>query len=477
MIDRLSALDATFLELEELDEGALMSIGGTMVFDPLPGGGVPTVDDVRANLAAKLGGLPRYTQRLSATKMGNWSWPHWTEDEQFEIANHVGHAALPAPGTDQQLCDWTADFFSHRVDRTRPLWEMVLVEGLQDGRWALGHKTHHCLVDGVGSVDVVDLLLDDEPVPGTHALEPAPIREPENIGFRLPAPPEAVVQAVQAGTHAASAVLDAALNPKDALVRSRALAELVLRDELIGAPSSSLNVPIGQRRRFAVAHVPLAELKAMSRALGGSINDLVLAVCSGGLRRLLIERGEELPARGLRAMVPMSLRDASGFLALGNRVTSLFVELPVDEPDARARLHEITARTQRLKLSNAGAGATTLIDLAALAPPAAVHAALARTQFSRRLFNVTITNVPGPQKPLYALGALMQEIHPVVPLAADHTVGIAVFSYNGLVTIGINADCESTPDLDALASGIQDGIDELRAQVPEPEKVPQETRI
>ncbi len=377
---------------------------------------------------------------------------------------------------DGQLCDWTAGFFSHRLDRTRPLWEMVLIEGLEHGRWAIGQKIHHCLVDGVGSVDIVDLLLDAERNP-----EAPPATSASNGGSSpgrsgVPGAPEAVIQATHAGARAASAGVHAARHPREAFDRSRALAELIVRDELIGAPHTSLNVPIGQARRYAVVRVPLAELKAMRRELGGSVNDVILAVCSSALRRLLTERGERLPSGGLRAMVPMSLRDGSGQVSLGNRVSSLFVVLPVHEPDPHRRLRQIVIETKRLKHSGAAAGATTLVDLADLAPPVAVRAALARTEFARRLFNVTITNVPGPERPLYALGSQLREVHPFVPLAAEHAVGIAIFSYNGMVTLGISADCESTPDLDVLAYGIEAGLEELRALVPELEKTPEEMR-
>ncbi len=283
--------------------------------------------------------------------------------------------------------------------------------------------------------------------------------------------PEPVVQATGAGLQAASAGISAVRHPASALASSRALAELIVRDTVHPAPRTSLNVPIGQARRFAVVRVPLPEVKAIGRDLGGSVNDVILAACTAGLRHLLTTRGEHLPLQGLRAMVPMNLRDASGDLALGNRVTSLFVDLPVAEPLAHARLRAIHAETQRLKGSGAAKGATTLMDLAALAPPIVVHAALAQTQFSSRAFNVTITNVPGPQRPLYAHGALLRELHPVVPLAAEHAVGIAIFSYNGLLSIGINADCESMPDLAELAYGIEQGIEQLRALSPSATKL------
>ena len=463
MSETLTALDATFLELEQIDQGALMSIGGVMVFDPLPDGSVPTVETIRSSLAERLGALPRYSQRLSSRRTGSFAWPHWEPDEQFDISDHVRRASLPAPGTEAQLCDWAADFFSHPLDRARPLWENVLIEGLEHGRWALATKTHHCLVDGVGSVDVVNLILDEHP-------QPRPRRGGElvaashNDSRRLL--PEPVVQATGAGLHFANAGIGAVRHPASALASSRALAELIVRDTVHPAPRTSLNVPIGQARRYAVVRVPLTEVKAIGRDLGGSVNDVILAACTTGLRHLLATRGEHLPLQGLRAMVPMNLRDASGDLALGNRVTSLFVDLPVAEPVAHARLRAIHAETQRLKASGAAKGATTLMDLAALAPPIVIHAALAQTQFSSRAFNVTITNVPGPQRPLYAHGALLRELHPVVPLAAEHAVGIAIFSYNGLLSIGINADCEAMPDLAELAYGIEQGIEQLRALSP-----------
>ncbi len=463
MSETLTALDATFLELEQIDQGALMSIGGVMVFDPLPDGSIPTIEGIRTSLGERLGALPRYSQRLSSKRTGSFAWPHWEPDEHFDIRDHVRRASLPAPGTEAQLCDWAADFYSHPLDRARPLWENVLIEGLEDGRWALATKTHHCLVDGVGSVDVVNLILDEEPEAKTRRGREL-VRASHNGSRRLL--PEPVVQATGAGLQAASAGIGAVRHPASALASSRALAELIMRDTVHPAPRTSLNVPIGQARRFAVVRVPLAEVKAIGRDLGGSVNDVILAACTTGLRHLLTTRGEHLPLQGLRAMVPMNLRDASGDLALGNRVTSLFVDLPVAEPVAHARLRSIHTETKRLKASGAAKGATTLMDLAALAPPIVVHAALAQTQFSSRTFNVTITNVPGPQRPLYAHGAVLRELYPVVPLAAEHAVGIAIFSYNGMLSIGINADCESMPDLAELAYGIELGIEQLRALSP-----------
>jgi diacylglycerol O-acyltransferase / wax synthase len=468
MSDSLSALDATFLELEQRDEGALMSIGGVLVFDPPPDGGPPTVDHVCANLALRLPQLPRYSQRLSSTRTGGFAWPRWIDDDRFNIRDHVAHVALPAPGGQAELSEWAADFYSHRLDRTRPLWQIALIEGLADGRWAVANKTHHCLVDGVGSVDVAYVMLDAEPNPPERPA-PAPFAPPEAGGSLLgpfvPSPPQPIAHVARAGANVARAGFHATLHPRETFERSRSLAELIFRDELIAAPHTSLNVPIGSTRRFAVVNRPLTELKTISRALEGSVNDVVLAACTTGLRRMLLARGERLSKRGLRAMVPMNVRQTSERLALGNRISSLFVDLPVATPDAHERYRRIADATARLKTSGAATGAAAMLDLAALAPPV-LHATLARSLYATRLFNVTITNVPGPQIPLYAYGARLREIHPVVPLAAEHSVGIAIFSYDGLVTFGVIADSESTPDIGVLTDGIEEGIEELLVLAP-----------
>jgi diacylglycerol O-acyltransferase len=256
--------------------------------------------------------------------------------------------------------------------------------------------------------------------------------------------------------------VNAALHPRNALEHSRSLAAMLAREGLAGATRTSLNVPIGQGRRFAVVRVPLDELKRIGHGLGASVNDVALGLCTAGLRRLLIERGERLPAHGLRAMVPVDVRGGSDPSTLGNRVSSLFVDLPVAEPVAIVRLRKIGAATRRLKSSGAATVPSALFDLAALAPPVVMRAALARTAFSTRLFSVTITNVPGPRSTLYAFGAPLREVHPIVPLAADHAVGIAIFSYDGLVTFGLNADAGAMHDLGVLARGIEDGVEDLR---------------
>ena len=398
MSEHLSALDATFLELEEADESAHMHIGAIMIFDPAPDGRPPSREELCEHLVSRLGQLPRYGQRLSEPHTGGLSWPEWEDDPAFDIGRHVAHAALPTPGGYEELVEWSSGFFSQRLDRHRPLWEMALVEGLADGRWALGTKTHHSMVDGVGSVDVGHLILDTRadaaliaPSSPSSASGASGGHAPPSLGAdRQPSaghptapgslaslahawagllPVETMVQTAHMGAHGA-------LHPREALRSARAAIGLIVHEELHAAPHTSLNVPIGTRRRFEVVRVPLADLKEIKDSLGGTVNDVVLAVTASGLRALLRSRGEALPAEGLRAMVPMNVRIASEHLALGNRVSALYVELPVTEADPVCRYHEIVARSESLKSTGQQAtGSTAVVELVGLAPPV-IHATI-----------------------------------------------------------------------------------------------------
>ncbi len=458
---RLSALDATFLELEQADEGATMHIGGVMVFEALPDGGTPSLEAIRATIAERLALLPRYSQRLSTTRTGGLTWPCWSEDARFDVRHHIVEAAVPQPGGEPELCEWAADFFSHRLDRTRPLWEMVLLGGLAGGRWAIASKTHHSMVDGVGSVGVVQLLLD----PAPDAAETArPVLDGPDAPWEVGPPGESgfLAGAMDAVGHTASSALHVALHPREALERSRALVEVLVSSELSAAPHTTLNVPIGATRRFGVVHASLADVKATGRELGGSVNDVLLTACTAGLRQLMLSRGERPPLAGVRAMVPMNIRSAGEKLDLGNRVSSLFVDLPVAAADNSERFDTVARRTRRLKSSRAALGAETMLDVAGLAPPV-LHSVLARSLYATRLFNITITNVPGPRAPLYALGAPLRAVYPLVPLAAEHSVGIAIFSYMDEIVIGISADRDACPDLDVMLAGIEVELADLGA--------------
>ena len=463
--DQLTALDATFLELEQSDDSALMHIGGALIFESLPGCGAPALAQLRHHLDERLERLPRYRQRLDTPRASGLSWPSWVDDEHFDVAAHVRHATLPAPGDECELLEWISDFYSHRLDRARPLWEIVLVDGMADGRWALAWKTHHCLVDGVGSVGVVDLLLDAEPAPyvppgpgGDTELAVAAAERTRHV--RLLHAPELARQTAGVSLAAARMGAHTVAHPREAFERSRGVIELLVRDELIAAPQCSLNQPIGATRRIDAVHVTLEELNAIRGVLGGTINDVVLCVVTAGLRELLLARGEEPPRQGLRAMVPVNIRRDAERGDLGNRVSSLFVDLPVAEADPMRRYGRVRAAVHRQKASGQALAGAALTALVGLAPPV-LHATFARSLFAKRLFNVTITNVPASPRRLYAFGAPMIDVVPMVPLAAEHALGVAVVSYAGAMTFGLCADRATVPDLDVFKDGIVTALREL----------------
>ena len=452
--EQLAPLDAAFLEIEQGDECSHMHIGWAMVFEPRPGGRTPTVQEVRALLDARLDAMPRFRKRLSHPRAGGLRWPRWEPDPGFDIAGHVRHATLPSPGGDSELSDWLGDFYSHRLDRSRPLWEITLLDGLADGRWSLVTKVHHCLVDGVSGVSVTNLLLDDSPVP-------SPTGDPARSAPPSPGGSQGAAATLARGARTGIGLLTHPSRIAELFGQAGALAKFLVKDELIPAAATSLNVPIGGNRRMRHVAVPLADLKAIKSRLGGSVNDVVLAASAGSLRHLLRSRGEQVPRRGVRVMVPVNIRRANEMLALGNRVSSLFVELPVAEPDALARYRKTAEATDQLKRSGLAGGAETLMDVAGIVPPV-LHASLARLAFTPRLFNVTITNVPGPQQTLYALGARMTRVIPVVPIFANHAVGFAIASYDGEVVFGLIGDHGAMRDLDVLAEGLERSLDELR---------------
>jgi WS/DGAT/MGAT family acyltransferase len=459
MGEQLSMLDTMFLELEQFDESAHMHIGAALVFDPLPGGGTPDIIEFRDYMRPRVGSLPRYAQQLSGPHAGPLTWLTWEPAQAFDPDAHVHHATLPAPGGEAELHEWLGDFWSHRLDRHRPLWEMTLLDGLENGRWALVTKTHHCLVDGVGSVDIGYVLLDASPDAPPRSSQPLPDSGDEEAAEhgdgRFWLSPGLVVRGARAG-------VGAALHPRESFDRVRAAVELIVREEVIGAPHSSLNGPMSGMRNFATVRVDLADVKATKARLGGTVNDVVLATCAGGLRHLLLSRGDALAEGDLRAQVPVNIRSEDHQHSLGNELTSLFVELPVTEPDPVARYRRVVERTEQLKAGSQRAGGKTIVELADMGPPLA-GAVLARSMFGgTRMFNLTITNVPGSQQRLYALGAPLVEVLPLVPLFAGHTIGIAVVSYAGQMVFGLNADRMAAPDVGVLAEGIKRSFSELR---------------
>jgi diacylglycerol O-acyltransferase / wax synthase len=459
MSAQLSPLDAAFLELEEADEAAHMHIGWALVFDSPPGGERPSLERLRDQIRERLVALPRFRRRLSSPRVGRFSLPAWEPAADLDPGELIRRAVLPEPGGEAELMDWLGDFFSHRLDRSRPLWETTLLEGLDGGRWALVTKVHHCLLDGLSGASTATILLDTEPepAPGSQTLADA-IASSEEVG---PSPGR-VARLRGAGGGAVRGGVDTARHPRNLaslLAQPWAMAEMLVRDELIAAPHTSLNEAIGSTRQMAAVDVPLDEVKAIKRRLGGTVNDVILTAVAGGVRSLYAGREEEVDH--VRAMVPVNLRAVSESLSLGNKVSSLFVDLAVAEPDPLLRYRKIAAAARTLKTGNASAGTEGVIKLAGMAPPV-VQSIVARLMFTPRVFNLTITNVPTSPVTLYALGAPMRRVVPLVPIFTGHAVGVAAVSYDGTVTFGLNADRDTVPDLEVMRTGMEESLAELR---------------
>ena len=456
MADRLSPLDVSFLYMET--PTTAMHVGGVATFDP-PEGGFD-YDRLVELISQRIALVPRYRQKVRFIP-GSIANPVWVDDEDFDVTYHVRRSALPKPGSAAQLRELVARLQSRQLDRNRPLWEIYLVEGLEEGRVAIITKTHHAMVDGVSAVDIGTVILDLTPTPReVPADDWRPHKEPGAAGLVVGAVTDLVRRPTQAIDTARSAVGDAkATAGKVAGVAGGILQQA--RTMARQAPESPLNVTIGEQRRFGMAKTDLDDYKRVRKAHGGTVNDVVLATVSGALRAWLLTRGESVnPTTTIRAMVPVSVR-AQGESG-GNRVSSYFVDLPVGEGNPVMRLHQVSFAMRGHKESGESVGADALVQLTGFAPPT-IHALGARvaSSLSRRLFNVVVTNVPGPQFPLYAAGARMLEMYPVVPLSKGQAVSIGLTSYDGGVFYGLNADRDAMPDIDVLSACIEDALAEL----------------
>jgi diacylglycerol O-acyltransferase / wax synthase len=455
--DRLSPLDVSFLYMET--PTTAMHVGGVAVLQP-PDEGFDYERLVEL-ISSRIGLVPRYRQKVRAIP-GRLANPVWVDDEDFDITYHVRRSALPRPGSEDQLRELVGRLQSRQLDRNRPLWETYLVEGLSGGRIAIVTKTHHAMVDGVSAVDIGTVMLDLTPEPReVPADDWRPHKEPGTVGLVLGAVTDLVKRPTQAVDTARSAVVDVrATAGKVAGAAGGVLSSVatVVRP----APASPLNARIGEQRRFGMAATDLDDYKRVRKAHGGTVNDVVLAVVSGALRSWLMTRGESVtPTTTLRAMVPVSVR-GDGDAAAGNRVSSYFVDLPVGEGNSVMRLHQVSFAMRGHKESGQSVGADTIVSLSGFAPPT-LHSLGARvaSSMTRRLFNVVVTNVPGPQFPLYAAGARMLQMYPVVPLAKGQALSIGLTSYDGGVYYGLNADRDAMPDVDVLAGLLEESLAEL----------------
>jgi WS/DGAT/MGAT family acyltransferase len=453
--DRLTGLDASFLHLE--DDNAHMHVAAVLLFDGDP----PEQADVAAALERRLHLVPRYRQKLAFVPLGQGR-PVWVDDPHFNLDYHVRTTALPEPGSEEQLRNLAGRVFSQRLDRDKPLWELWIVEGLEGDRFAVLSKTHHALVDGVSGVDIASVLFDTQaepqapPDPGTRWLAtPPPSRAQlfgEAIAERLSEPAE-VVRGFRAALRTPRRLV---LGAYDSLVGVGAMAWAGLRP----AAPTIYNEPIGPHRRFTWVRASLHDVKAIKNAAGGTVNDVMLAVVAGALRTHLRRRGTDTDGLVLRALVPVSVRADIEHGALGNRVAAMMAPLPVGEPDPVARLTQIAGEMQHLKDGGQAVGAQRLTELSGFAPPTIMSQA-SRLAARQRFFNLVVTNVPGPQFPLYLLGSEMIDLFPMVPLAPNQGLGVAIMSYNGRINFGLVGDYDLMYDLDELADDFGHALGEL----------------
>lgn len=456
MPDRLSALDASFLYLE--DSTTPMHVGGVAVFRR-PKSGFD-YDKLVSLIEQRLSLVPRYRQKVVHVP-GRIARPVWVDDPDFDVTYHVRRSALPKPGNDSQLHDLVARLMSRPLDHHRPLWEIYLVEGLANDQAAVITKTHQAVVDGIAALEIGQVMLDVSPTP-RGSVENLWMPQPEPSGLQLVA--DAVTEVVQRPgeliENVRSAAMDTVATVEKVFGALGGFAS-ALRTAVTPAPGSPLNVRITPQRRFAVARAKLDDLRSVRKTHGGTVNDVVLASLSGALRNWLLSRGEIVSnSTTIRAMAPLSVRDADP--DSGNNVSAYLVDLPVGEPNPVVRLHHISHAMRAHKESGQSVAADALVRVSGFAPPT-LHAmgARAASSFSRRLFNVIVTNVPGPQVPLYAAGAKMTEIFPVVPLAKGQALAIGVTSYDGGVYFGLNGDRDAMSDVDVLASMVEESVEEL----------------
>ena len=453
--DRLTAIDASFLHQE--GHNSHMHVGAVSIFEGPP----PEFEEFLDSLRMRLHLVPRYRQKLAEAPLQTGR-PVWVDDPNFNLEYHVRQTALPEPGNEEQLMRLTSRVFSQQLDRSKPLWETWLVEGLESNRFALISKTHHSLIDGIAGVDLAQVLFDLTPVPQEvphpdEAWEPA--REPNAMELLA----DGVAGLAKASLGVAARAVGAATRPSDSIGELREAAEGLGEIVWAGmnpAPETPLNVEIGPHRRFVGVRNRLQDFKTIKNAFGGTINDAVLTVVSGSLREWLQSRGVRTEGLELRALVPVSIRTSDQRGQLGNRIAVMRGPLPVYVEDPVARLQAVRQAMGELKESKQAVGAEVLTGVQNFAPPT-ILAQASRLNFSTRFFNVIVTNVPGPQFPLYVRGRELDDVFPVAFLPENHALAIAIMSYNGKINFGLLGDYDALPDIGRIADGIEASLSEL----------------
>jgi WS/DGAT/MGAT family acyltransferase len=454
-LDRLSSIDASFLSNET--STSHMHVGAILIFEGPP----PRYEDFCEHVRGRLPLVPRFRQKLAVPPL-QAGRPLWVDDPSFNLPYHVRHTALPDPGSEDALRRLAGRVFSQQLDRSKPLWELWLVQGLERNRFALVSKTHHAMVDGVSGVDISTVLFDVKPVP-----EPAASEEPEWAPGPEPTTAEligkGVTDAVGAPLRLAARLGTAAAHPE---ATARRAAEAI---EGLGevawamadpAPAVPLNTDIGSHRRYVWARSELETFKEIKDALGGTVNDVVLSVVTGALRGWLTARGVRTEGLELRALVPVSIRAEDERGRLGNRIAAMRGPLPVYVEDPVRRLQVVREAMEGLKRSKQALGAEVISRFNDFAPPTLLAQA-SRINFSTRLFNLIVTNVPGPQMPLYVLGRELEDVFPVAFLPSEHALAVAIMSYNGRINFGLLADYDAMSDVEDIAVGISASLAEL----------------
>jgi WS/DGAT/MGAT family acyltransferase len=458
--ERLSALDASFLGIE--DESTHMHVGAIMVFEAAAlqheDGGLD-IERIRALVASRLHCVPRYRQRLAYVPLE--SHPVWVDDRDFNLQYHVRHTSLPRPGDERLLKRLAGRIMSQKLDPGKPLWEMWFVEGLDGPRFALITKTHHCMIDGISAVDVLAALLRTTP---DTSIEKAPAWQPRHTPSRADLLAGAIGRRITAPFALAGKAREALRDPRAAATSTAnavgALGE-TLAAGLRPADPTPLNPEhIGPHRRFDTTRMDRALVDEIRGSLGGTINDVALAVVAGGLRRFLLRRGVRVSSLDFRVMLPVSVRSREERGKLGNRVAMLIASLPVNEPDPRDRLQRVVENTSRLKRSRQVHGAELLEEIGDWTADGLVTRTV-RLAARIRSFNLVVTNVPGPRQPFYLLGARLLEPYPVVPLYSNQALGVALISYDQGLYWGLNADWDQLPDLHDLLADLEAAFEEL----------------
>src|SRR4051795_9743975 len=455
-LDRLTAVDASFLTNESTTSH--MHVGAILIFEGPP----PLYVDLLEHIRGRLSQVPRFRQRLVVPPL-EAGRPLWADDANFNLRYHIRHTGLPDPGGEEELKGLAGRVFSQQLDRLKPLWELWLVQGLERDRFAILTKTHHAMVDGISGVDIGTVLFDLEPVPAPTTVEDDWVPQPEPGTTELVA--RGIGDVVAAPIKLAERAVEAVRNPET--TARKAVEALEGVSEIVSAfadpaPDVPLNQPIGPHRRYVWARSELATFKRIKDALGGTVNDVVLAVVTGSVRNWLHRHSIRTEGLELRALVPVSIRSEDERGNLGNRIALMRGPLPVYVADPVRRLRTISEEMAGLKRSKQALGAEGISRFNDFAPPTLLAQA-SRINFSTRLFNTIVTNVPGPQLPLYVLGRELEEVFPVAFLPQNHALAVAIMSYHGKVGFGLLADYDSMEDVELISDGINESLAELQA--------------